>query len=177
MSNLFPRNQKNPMFDPFHKKLITDLQFGFMAGKSSVDQLCSLMDDQESKKGTAMFLLSVDLNWAYRRVDNLLMYKKLKEKGLQKNGDPISFTYSLVDISKWSLTQVFRPPGLVHWLPSTPIWFNLYIEPTLKELNRHAWYLYADDNTLSIQSRPKESRSELFHGTASLVNIVDGRYR
>jgi len=40
------------------KKVITDLQFGFMAGKSFVDELCSLTSDLESKKGTVMFLLS-----------------------------------------------------------------------------------------------------------------------
>jgi hypothetical protein len=37
------------------ERLVSDIQFGFMAGKSSVDQLCCLMSDMESKKGKAGF--------------------------------------------------------------------------------------------------------------------------
>ena len=33
------------------ERLVSDIQFGFMTGKSSVDQLCRLMNDIESKKG------------------------------------------------------------------------------------------------------------------------------
>jgi hypothetical protein len=46
------------------ERLLSDIQFGFMAGKSSVDQLCLLMDELESKKGKAGFLLSIDLKGA-----------------------------------------------------------------------------------------------------------------
>jgi hypothetical protein len=37
------------------ERLVSDIQFGFMAGKSSVDQLCRLTNDLESKKGKADF--------------------------------------------------------------------------------------------------------------------------
>jgi hypothetical protein len=61
------------------ERLVSDIQFGFMVGKSSVDQLCRLMNDLESKKGKAGFLLSIDLKGAYDRVDNVKLYRKLKE--------------------------------------------------------------------------------------------------
>ena len=61
---------------------MSDIQFGFMIGKSSVDQLCRLMNDLESKKGKAGFLLSIDLKGAYDRVDNVKLYRKLKESGM-----------------------------------------------------------------------------------------------
>ena len=32
------------------ERLVSDIQFGFMVGKSSVDQLCRLMNDLESKR-------------------------------------------------------------------------------------------------------------------------------
>jgi len=51
--------------------LVSDIQFGFMVGKSSVDQMCRLMNDLESKKGKAGFLLSIDLKGGYDRVDNV----------------------------------------------------------------------------------------------------------
>ena len=53
-----------------------------MAGKSSVDQLCRLMNDLDSKKGKELFLLSVDLKGAYDRLDNVTQYKRLKDNGL-----------------------------------------------------------------------------------------------
>jgi hypothetical protein len=55
------------------------MQFGFMAEKSSsVDKLCRLMNDLESKQGNADFLLSIDLKGAYDRVENVKLYRKLK---------------------------------------------------------------------------------------------------
>jgi hypothetical protein len=62
--------------------LISDLQFGSMAGTSFVDQLCRFMNDLKSKKCKALFLLSVDLKGAYDRVDNLILYKRLKDDRL-----------------------------------------------------------------------------------------------
>jgi hypothetical protein len=53
------------------ERLVSDIQFGFMTGKSCVDQLCRLMNDLESKKGKAGLLLSIDLKGAYDRVDNV----------------------------------------------------------------------------------------------------------
>ena len=64
------------------ERLVSDIQFGFMTGKSSVDQLCRLMNDLESKKGKAGLLLSIDLKGAYDRVDNVKLYRKLKESGM-----------------------------------------------------------------------------------------------
>jgi len=58
---------------------VSDMQFGFMAEKSSsVDKLCRLMNDLESKQGNADFLLSIDLKGAYDRVENVNLYRKLK---------------------------------------------------------------------------------------------------
>ena len=84
------------------ERLVSDIQFGFMAGKSSVDQLCRLMNDLESKKGKADFLLSIDLKGAYDRVANVKLYRKLKESGMlcQLNGTLTSFTYSSTGSSK-----------------------------------------------------------------------------
>lgn len=165
--------------------LITDLQFGFMAGKSSVDQLCRLMNDLESKKGTAMFLLSVDLKGAYDRVDNILLYNKLKDSGLPEEWRPyifhLLFSRSFKVISNTGISSHWTPLriGVPQGLPSAPILFNLYINATLKELNAKSSgsYPYADDNTLGIQSRARESRPELVHRTASFVNMVESRYR
>jgi len=53
------------------ERLVSIIQFGFMAGKSSVDQLCRLMNDLESKKEKAGFQLSIDLNGAYDRVGSI----------------------------------------------------------------------------------------------------------
>ena len=50
---------------------MSDIQFGFTAGKSAVDQLCRFMNDLESKNGKAGLLLSIDLKGAYDRVDNV----------------------------------------------------------------------------------------------------------
>jgi hypothetical protein len=40
------------------------------------------MNDLESKKGKAGFLLSIDLKGPYDRVDNVKLYRKLKESGM-----------------------------------------------------------------------------------------------
>ena len=61
------------------ERLVSDIQFGFMVGKSSVDQLCRLMNDLESKKGKRGFLLSIDLKGAYDGVDHANLYRKLKK--------------------------------------------------------------------------------------------------
>ena len=64
------------------ERLVCDIQFGFMTEKSSVDQVCRLMNDLESKNGKAGLLLSIDLKGAYDRVDNVKLYRKLKESGM-----------------------------------------------------------------------------------------------
>ena len=61
---------------------MSDIQFGFMVGKSSVDQLCRLMNDLKSKKGKAGFLLSIDLKGVHDRVHNVKLYRKVKESGM-----------------------------------------------------------------------------------------------
>ena len=102
--------------------LISDLQFGFMAGKSSVDQLCRLMNDLESKKGKALFLLSVDLKGANDRVDNVTVYKRLKDKGLPSDWHRYAFhllfrrTFKVTSqtgiSSSWTPLRIGVPPDL-----------------------------------------------------------------
>jgi hypothetical protein len=96
--------------------LISDLQFGFMAGKSSVYQLCGLMNDFERKKGKAIFLLSIDLKGAYDRVDNVTLYKRLKDNGLLS--ECLSYVFNLlfrptIKVSSWNgISSFWIPPRI-----------------------------------------------------------------
>ena len=156
-----------------------------MGGKSSVDQLCRLMNDLESKKGKALFLLSVDLKGAYDRVDNITLYKRLKDNGLPSEWHPYVFnllfrrTFKVTSQTGSSYSWIPLCIGVPQGLPSAPILFNLYINATLKELNSRSkgTYPYADENTICIQTRSNESRREFIHKTSSVVNSVDRVYR
>ena len=61
----------------------------------------------------------------------------------------------------------------------SPILLNLYINPTLKEVNEkgNGSYTSSDHNHPGILSRKQEYRPELVHRTSFFVNMVDGRYR
>jgi hypothetical protein len=59
--------------------LITDGQFGFMPGKSFIHQLYIVMNHLELKKRAAMLLESVD---------HILLYRKLKTRGLREEWRP-----------------------------------------------------------------------------------------
>jgi hypothetical protein len=165
--------------------LISDFQFGFMAGKSFVDQLCGLMNDLESKKDKALFLLSVDSKGAYDRADNVTLYKRLKDNGLPSEWHPNVFnllfcrTFKVTSQTESSSSWIPLRIGVPQGLPSAPILFKLYINATLKELN--SWskgtYLDVDDNTICIQTRSNESRREFIHRTSSVANSVGRTYR
>jgi hypothetical protein len=161
--------------------LTSDLQFGFMAGKSSVDQLCRLMNDLESKNGKALFLLSVDLKGAYDRVDKFTVYKRLQDNGLPSEWHPYVFnllfrrTFKVSSQTKMSSSWIPLRSGVPQGLPSAPILFTLYIDATLKELNSKSRGTnpYADDNTICIQTRPNESCPEFIHRTSSVGYCTD----
>jgi len=165
--------------------LVSDLQFGFMAGKSSVDRLCRLMNGLESKKGKALFLLSVDLKGEHDRVDNVTQYMSLKDDGLPSEWHPCVFnllfrrTFQVTSQTEISSSWMPLRIGVPQGLPSAPILFNLYINATLKELNSRSkcTYSYANDNTICIQTCHNESRREFIHRTSSVVNSVEKTYR
>jgi hypothetical protein len=95
------------------------------------------MNDLESKKGKALFLLSVDLKGAYDRVDSVTLYKRLKDNGLPSEWHPYVFnllfrrtfkvTCQTGNSSSWIPLRIGVPQGL----PSAPILFNLFINATL----------------------------------------------
>ena len=66
------------------ERLVSNIQFGFMTGKSSVDKRRRLMNDLEWKRGGSFptFHLSIDLKGASERVDNVKLYRKVKESGM-----------------------------------------------------------------------------------------------
>jgi hypothetical protein len=126
------------------------------------------MNDLESEKGKAGFLLSIDLKGAYDRVDNVKLYLKLKESGMPAQWHSYIF-HLLFDqhfkvLSETGMSSTWRPLRIVvpQGLPSAPLLFNLYINATLEELNSRSngSYHYADDNTLRYHTRHKESKPE-----------------
>jgi hypothetical protein len=140
------------------ERLVSDIQFGFMAGKSSVDQLCRLVNDLESKKGKAGFLLNIDLKGAYDRVDDVKLYRKLKESRMPEQWHSYLF-YLVFDrqfkvLSKTGMSSTWRPLriGVPQDLPSAPLLFNLYINEILETMNfrSNGSHPYADDNTSTI---------------------------
>jgi hypothetical protein len=92
--------------------LVSDIQFGFMAGKSSVDQLRRLMNGLGSKKGKAGFLRSIDLKGAYDQVDNVKLYRKLKESGIPAQWHSyifhLLFDRQLKVLSKTGMSSTWR---------------------------------------------------------------------
>jgi hypothetical protein len=143
------------------------------------------MNDFERKKGKALFLLSVDLKGAYDRVDNVTLYKRLKDNGLPSEWHVYVFnllfhrTFKVTSQTGSSSSWIPLCIGVSQGLPSPPILFNLYINATLKELNSRSkgTYPYADDNTICIQTSSNESSQEYIHRTSSVVNSVERTYR
>jgi hypothetical protein len=143
------------------------------------------MNDLESKKGKSLFLSSVDLKGAYDRVENVTLYKRLKDNGLPSEWYPYVFnllfrrTFKVTSQTGSSCSWTSLRIGVSQGLPSAPILFNLYINATLKELNSRSkgTYLYADYKTICIQTRSNESRREFIHRSSSVVNSVERTYR
>ena len=136
-----------------------------MAEKSSVNELCRLVNDLESKEGMAMFLLSVDFKGAYDRFDNVLVYKELRDSGIPEEWRPCTFKLLFIrsfkvisytgNSSSWTLLRIGARQGSL----SAAILPNLYINATLKELNEegNGSHLDADDNTLGIPARAQRT--------------------
>jgi len=153
--------------------LISDVRFGFMTGKFSVEQLCRLMNDLESKKGKALFLFSVDCKREYDRKGNVAVYKRLKDNGLPSAHT--SSTFCLAELSKSLARLESHLPGYLY-ASECPQGLPL---PPLKELNSKSkgTYPYADHNTICLQTRPNESRPEFIQRTGSVVNSVEATHR
>jgi len=129
--------------------------------KSSVQRLRRLMSNLESKKGKALFLLSLDLKGTYERVDNILLYSKLKASVHLHEWR--SYIFHLLCSGTF---KVLNPSGISStW---TPLWivvpqrlhsaqnfFNLYINATVKELSCTSSEAYSYADTLGLQSRIK----------------------
>jgi hypothetical protein len=167
------------------ERLVSDIQFGVMAGKSSVDQLCRLMNDLKSKKGKAGFLLSIDLKGVHDRVHNVKLYRKLKESCMAAQWHSYIF-HLLFDrqfkvVSKTGMSSTWRPLRIVvpQGLPSAPLLLNLYINLTLEELNSRSIgsYPYADDNTLRYHARHKESKPEFVSRMRRVLVSVEKGYQ
>ena len=97
---------------------------------------------------------------------------------LQNNGDLTSSTYSWVHASKWSVTRVFRPPGL-------PFQLEFHEDCPYHQISltqrRENWIARTMVHTRMpmitlLVCLPKESGSELILRTVSFVNIFNGRY-
>ena len=99
------------------------------------------MNELGSKKGKTGFLLSIDLKGAYDRVDNVKLYRKLKESG--KPAPWHSYICHLVFdrqfkvLRKTGMSSTWRPfrIGVPQCLPSAPLVLNLYSNETLEDLN------------------------------------------